>query len=119
MPILSKKILIIDDEPDVGNVLKHYLSARRFDVFISNSGEAGLKILEKEKVDLVLLDLVMHGMSGRVVAKIIKEKYPNTKIILVTAYPDEADLTSLNVPIDGCFIKPAGLEDLYNKLLAM
>jgi len=110
------KLLIVDDEPEVGNLLKHYLSAREYEVTVTFSGEEALKILEKQPIELVLLDILMHGMSGEKVAKIIRENYPKIKIVLVTAFPHLAEKIAKEVELAGCFIKPKGIEDIYQKL---
>ncbi|MFH0827125.1 MAG: response regulator [Candidatus Omnitrophota bacterium] len=110
------RLLIVDDEPEVGNLLKHYLSAREYEVTVTFSGEGALKILEKQPMDLILLDILMHGMSGEKVAKIVKEKYPDIKIVVVTAFPHLAEKIAREVELAGCFIKPEGIEDIYQKL---
>lgn len=110
------KILIVDDEPDVADTLRHILSLRRYAVTTAYRGEEALGILEKEKMDLIILDLMMHGIKGDEVAKIINKKYPDIKIIVVTAYPDAGRMLSQKVRLEGLFIKPFGIQDLCNKL---
>ena len=110
------RLLVVDDEPEVGNLLKHYLSSRDYEVTVAYSGEQALGILEKQKIDLILLDVLLHGMSGGEVAKIVKEKYPQIKIVLVTAFQAAADKIAQEVQLAGCFIKPKGLEDIYSRL---
>jgi two-component system response regulator HydG len=116
--MLNRKIrlLVVDDEPEVGNLLKHYLSAREYEVAVAYSGEEALKILEHQRMDMVLLDILMHGMSGEEVAKTVREKYPDIKIVVVTAFPILAEKIAQQVDLAGCFIKPKGIEDIYNKL---
>lgn len=113
------KILVVDDEPEVASTLKNFLSIKGFEVSEAASGETALRIMENKKFDLVLLDIVMHGIMGSAIAKTIKDKYPATKIIIVTAYPEEGINISKDVIIDGIFIKPFGLEALYDKLLSL
>lgn len=110
------RILMVDDEPDIGYFLKQYLSLRRFDVSIAKSAEEALQMLEKEPADIILLDLLMNGMSGMAAAKIIREKYPQSKIIIVTAHPLDAENVCRDVPVEGIYIKPLGIQDLYTKL---
>jgi len=114
-----KKILIVDDEPDIINCIKRFFSAKNFVARNATSGEEALRILESETFNIVLLDIMMHGINGDAVARIIKEKYPNTKIIIVTAHPEAGYRVSSNVVIDGVFIKPFCLEDIYAKLTAL
>lgn len=113
------KILVVDDEMEIANTIKHFLSVRGHKVTSAFSGEEALSILEKEKFDLILLDIMMHGINGTIVAKKVKDEHPGTKIFVVTAHPTEGMRLSQDVVLDGLFIKPMGIQDLYNKLMAM
>ena len=110
---------MVDDEPEIADTLKRCLSVRGYEVARAFSGEEALRTIADEKIDLVILDIMMHGIRGTDVAKIIKDKYPQTKIIVVTAYPDEGNRLSQEVHLEGLFIKPFGVQDFYNKLLAL
>jgi two-component system response regulator BaeR len=113
------KLLVVDDEPDVGHSLIRYLSIRRFQVSVAENADLALKIMEKDPADIVLLDLELKGTNGATIAKYIKDHYPLVKIIIVTAHPDEADALQLEIPLDGVYIKPMGIEDLFVKLSAL
>ncbi len=110
------KILIIDDESEVVNILTHSLSLKGYDAKGAYNGQDALCILQKEKVDLVLLDLSMPGLSGQDMVKIIKNKYPNVKIIIVTAFADEGQKLFQEKHLEGLFIKPMRLHDMHSKL---
>jgi DNA-binding NtrC family response regulator len=109
-------LLVVDDETEIGSILKRYLSVREYDVELAYNGESALKMLESRKFNVVLLDVLMHGLSGEVVAKIIKDKYPQTKLIVITAFADAAWRITREVDLDGCLIKPVVLEDIYSNL---
>ncbi len=113
------KILVVDDEPDVGQSLHRYLSVRRFQVTTAVNAEQAIKNMEKDPADIVLLDLELKGSNGSTAAKHIKEKYPQTKIIVVTAHPEEADALQHEIQVDGVYIKPMGIEDLFTRLSAL
>ncbi len=113
------KILVVDDDPEIADTLRHFLSVKGYDVTRAYRGEEALRILENKKVDLVLLDIMMHGIRGTMVAKAIRDRYPNVKIIVVTAYPEEGKKISKDIALEGLFIKPFGVQGLYNKLLAL
>ena len=81
-----KKILIIDDEPIVRTSCEKILMPEGYEVRVAENGEEGLGILEKEEFDLILLDLKMPGMDGVDVLKIIKERWPETRVIILTGY---------------------------------
>lgn len=110
------KILIVDDEPDVVETLKHFFSFRGYDVAGALGGNEVLGILEKERKDLILLDNVMPGLNGSEVVKIIKEKYPSTKVVMVTGYPKEGERIFNENLLDGLFLKPIRIQELYTKV---
>jgi len=112
------EILIVDDEPEIVHLLKYYLSSKGYNVVGALNGEEALSILEKEKPDLILLDLMMPGIKGTEVAKIVKEKYPNIKVIIVTGYPDESQNLLKDAKPDSIIVKPLKIQELYNKLSA-
>ena len=113
------KILVVDDESEIADTLKHFLSARGYEVTSAYSGEEALNILKHKSIDLVLLDIMMHGMRGTAIAKIIKDRYPQIKIIVVTAYPEEGRKVSRAIALDGLFFKPLGVQELYDKLIGL
>ncbi len=110
------RILVVDDEPEIVETLKHSLSNEGYEAIGAFTGEEALKILEKERADLVLLDIMMPGLKGTEVARIIKDKYPSVKIIVVTGYSSEAANLSKDTPLESVFIKPVNIQELYRKL---
>ena len=87
----KSKILVVDDEPEIVGILREFLAKKGYDVIDALSGEEALNILDREKTDLVLLDLMLPGLKGPEAARIIKNKYPTIKIVTLTAYPDMGD----------------------------
>src|SRR3989344_1097897 len=81
-----KKILIVDDEKDITTSVKMLLDNMGYSVTTVNSGKEALQALQKDKFDLVLLDMLMPEMSGDQVAKKIREnpKTKNQKIAFLT-----------------------------------
>jgi CheY-like chemotaxis protein len=82
------KVLIVDDEPEVGQVLGEFLESRGYDTVLANSGPAALDTLEREHPDLVLLDVMMPGMDGVAVLSRIVALHPSVPVIMVTANAD-------------------------------
>lgn len=111
------KILVVDDEPDIVESLKHFLSFRGFDVVGAYRGEDALNILDEENADAVLLDFMMPGLNGADTARIIKQKHPSVKIIMVTGRSKESENISKENILEAIFIKPLIVQDLYKKLL--
>ncbi len=87
----SKKILIVEDERAIARALELKLSHSGFNVKVVGNGEEALRILEKEKFDLVLLDLVMPKLDGFGVLKGLADKNIKTKIIVVSNLSQEED----------------------------
>jgi len=81
-----KKVLVIDDEAIIRTSSKRTLEPEGYDVKLAESGKAGIEFLEKESFDVILLDLKMPDMDGIEVLKVIMDKWPGTKVIIVTGY---------------------------------
>ena len=109
-------ILVVDDEPDVVCILRNFLARKGYTVSGASSGEKALEFLEKEGADLVLLDIIMPGLKGTEVAKIVREKYPNTKIVVATAFPRESEELSEDALMQAMVTKPFRLQELLKKL---
>ncbi len=87
------KILVVDDEPDIVNIVERILKKHGFETIGAYGGEETLNILKKEKPDLILLDIMMPGMDGWETARRIKEN-PETKdipIVFLTVRGEEED----------------------------
>ena len=84
-----EKILVIDDEVEVCNALKEYLSLKEYEVETALDGSTALKKVEEFKPHIVLLDVIMPGMGGIEVLKEIRSINPQIGIIMVTAVIDE------------------------------
>ena len=78
------KVLHVDDEPDVLDLVRHILEKEGMDVISVESGEECLKKLKAGKVDLVLLDIMMPNMSGWEVLKEIHQRHKGTRVIFLT-----------------------------------
>jgi len=80
------RILVIDDEGGIRESLEVLLSLEGYSVKTAPDGEQGLRMLEMESFDLVLLDLALPGQSGLDLLPQIKERQPETPVIMITAY---------------------------------
>jgi DNA-binding NtrC family response regulator len=83
---MNKTILIVDDEKDLCTILSDSLSRDRYRVVTAFNGKMGLQLVEKEKPDLILLDIKMPGMDGIEVLRKIKKMKKEIVVIMFTAY---------------------------------
>lgn len=99
-------VLICDDEKDIVNALRIYLEAADYMVFGVGNGAEALEIIGSEKIDLILLDIMMPVMDGLTALSAIREK-SNVPIILITAKSEDYDkVLGLNVGADDYITKP-------------
>jgi len=82
-------ILIAEDEPALRSLLQKLLNSAGYQVLIASDGKKALEIADQHKrnIDLLLSDVVMPEMSGMELAKTLKSKFPDIRIILTSAYP--------------------------------
>lgn len=80
------RILVVDDEEVVRLCLDRTLSSEHCEVATVPTGNAALELLERRPFDVILLDLRMPGLQGMEVLKTIKEKWPDSEVIIVTGY---------------------------------
>ncbi len=85
---VREEILIVDDEPYICDLLERWLSAEGFPCICANSGETALNLLAGKKVDLVISDISMPGMSGIDLLKAVKTIHVDSAVIMVTAIDD-------------------------------
>jgi two-component system capsular synthesis sensor histidine kinase RcsC len=105
--------LVIDDDANVRNVLSLALSFMGHDVAVADCGNEGLNLFLKSSFDLVLTDLDMPGMDGWNLAFCIKEKSPNTPVVLITGKERGAVLEKAkDSSADFAIFKPFRLENI-------
>ncbi|MFH1868628.1 MAG: acyl carrier protein [Candidatus Omnitrophota bacterium] len=112
----SKNILIVDDERGLVQALESFFKTKGHNVHTAHTGKDALDLLKKQGVDLMILDLNMPGVSGAEIAKVSKEKYPRTKILILTAYAQEHKKKLLSVEVEEVITKPFGMIMLVNKV---
>jgi two-component system alkaline phosphatase synthesis response regulator PhoP len=106
MDATTKKILVVDDEPQIVKVVKAYLEKAGFSVVNAADGSAALAVFQHEKPDLVILDLNLPGLDGLEVCRTIR-RTSDVPVMMLTARVEETDiLIGLELGADDYVIKP-------------
>jgi len=105
----DETILIVDDEPSLRELLEEILQTHGYRVIAAENGKQALDILQQEKVDLVISDVIMPGMDGYELSQKVRDKYPSIKIQLASGFSDDRHMKAnehdlhasiLNKPFD-------------------
>lgn len=118
---MGKKILIIEDEKELCELLRIRFENIKLKVVIANDGQAGLKAAEKEKPDLIILDLMLPKLSGEEVCKAIRklkdEKLSRVPIVILTAKNTETEqVVGRIIGADAYITKPFDAADLLETM---
>ncbi len=106
MSEMSKKIFVVDDEPQIVKVLKAYLEKAGFQVVTASDGKAAWLTFQREKPDFMILDLNLPGMDGLDICRAVRRE-SNIPILMLTARVEEADrLIGLELGADDYVVKP-------------
>ncbi|MDD5680281.1 MAG: response regulator [Candidatus Omnitrophica bacterium] len=113
-----KKILLVDDEADVCNFMMRFFEERNFEAFSATSGNEALRILEKDRPDIILLDIKMKDRDGMEILKEIKNINKDAKVVMVTCVDDtEAMKRAKDLGAAAYITKPLVLSDLMEIVL--
>jgi len=115
---MDYKVLVVDDEASIVNIISYNLKKEGYQVITAADGEQGYELAMEEKPDLVLLDIMMPKMDGYEVCRKIREK-SNMPIIMLTARADEVDkVLGLEMGADDYVTKPFGSGELIARVKA-
>lgn len=116
---MSKKVLVIDDDPDLGKLIEAILSPIDMKVYLACSGKEGLKKAYEIHPDLIVLDVMMPGMNGFDACTRLREM-ASTPILMLTARAAPADmLHGFNVGVDDYLRKPFNKDELIARIHAL
>lgn len=116
------KILIVEDEKDIIELVQYNLEREGFHVVAASSGETAINLLDKESPDLIVLDLMLPGMDGLEVCRLVKEdpKSKNIPLIFLTAKGEESDVVvGLQLGADDYIAKPFSPKILIARIKAL
>lgn len=113
------RVLIIDDEPPIRRLLRTSLSAQNYSVLEAEDGESGLVLLQRNTVDVVVLDLGLPGIGGLEVLKRLRETGSSVPVIVLSSRDDEGGkVSALDLGADDYVTKPFGMEELLARIRA-
>src|SRR5438552_5501474 len=114
-----KKILIIEDEATIAQLIRLYLEQANYQVLTAGDGVAGLELHARERPDLVILDLMLPVMDGMEVCRRIRA-WANTPILMLTARQGEEDrIAGLELGADDYLVKPFSPRELVSRVKAI
>ena len=115
----KEKILVVDDEEDILELVKFNLTKEGYKTMLATTGEQALEITQNNQIDLVVLDLMLPGIDGLEVTRIIRNN-PETQtipIVMLTAKGDESDIiTGLELGANDYISKPFSLKELIARI---
>ena len=113
-----RKIMVVDNEPDIVDLTRTVLELGGYQVVTAYSGEECLRLLEKENIDLVLLDIMMPGMSGWDVFNRINKKTPEVRVAFMSVLEisDKRKQVLLEEGLADYIMKPFDKETLLNRV---
>ncbi|MCR4430072.1 MAG: response regulator transcription factor [Tepidanaerobacteraceae bacterium] len=118
----KEKILVVDDEPHIVELVRFNLEAGGFKVFEAVDGQKAIELAQSEKPDLILLDLMLPGIDGLEVCRILRQQKPtqDIPIIMLTAKSEEIDkVLGLEMGADDYITKPFSPRELTARVKAV
>lgn len=116
----TDKILVVDDDARIRDLLRRYLSQENFDVVVAEDGKALDRLLLREAVDLIVLDLMMPGEDGLSICRRLRAANDRTPIIMLTAKSEDVDrIVGLEVGADDYLGKPFNPRELLARMRAV
>ena len=116
---MSKRILIVEDEKNIIDILSFNLSREGYDTIEALDGKTGLQLALEQDPDLILLDLMLPGMNGFDVCRSLREQGRTTPVIMLTAREEETDkVMGLELGADDYITKPFSMRELLARVKA-
>ena len=116
---MHTKILIVEDDPNLLETLKYNLCKEGYDVIMADNGTEAIEIARTENPDLIILDLMLPGINGLEVCRVLRQKM-TMPILMLTAKSEEVDkIVGLEIGADDYMTKPFSMRELQARIRAM
>ena len=116
----KKNVLIVEDDPNLGQILSEYLNIKGYNTTLSKDGEEGFSAYKNQTFDLCILDIMMPKKDGFTLAKEIRAIDKKTPIIFLTAKSMKEDtIQGLKIGADDFMTKPFSMEELILRMQAV
>jgi DNA-binding response OmpR family regulator len=116
---MSEKILVVEDEPTLVETLAYNLNRQGYTVVTATDGHAALAVARREQPDLIVLDVMLPGLDGFEVCRILRQEM-NVPILMLTARTDEVDrVVGLEMGADDYLTKPFSMRELLARVKAL
>jgi two-component system alkaline phosphatase synthesis response regulator PhoP len=122
MSAVKQKILIVDDEPDILELIEYNLKKEGYQVFLANNGQEGITVAKKVHPDLIILDIMMPKMDGIEACRLMRAipEFKSTFMVFLTARSEEySELAGFNVGADDYIAKPIKPRALVSRINAI
>ncbi|MDR6781720.1 two-component system alkaline phosphatase synthesis response regulator PhoP [Pedobacter africanus] len=122
MSTVKQKILIVDDEPDILELIEYNLKKEGYQVFLAGNGQEGITIAKKVHPDLIILDIMMPKMDGIEACRLMRAipEFKNTFMVFLTARSEEySEIAGFNVGADDYIAKPIKPRALVSRINAI
>jgi len=118
--MMIPNILLVEDDPNLGFILKEYLDMKGYSVDLCSNGEEGWEKFNDEKYDICLLDVMMPKMDGFSLIRLIRQKDQNVPVIFITARSMSQDkIEGFKLGADDYLTKPISMEELQVRIDAI
>ncbi|WP_338553328.1 response regulator transcription factor [Paenibacillus sp. KS-LC4] len=113
-------VMLVDDDPDIRELMHAQLSSEGFQTIQASHGKEAMRLLRKQKADLVVLDVMMPFMDGWELCKFVKEEYPNVPVLMVTAKREiNQKIKAFGLGTDDYMVKPFEPYELVLRVRAL
>ncbi|WP_256005758.1 MULTISPECIES: response regulator transcription factor [Pedobacter] len=122
MSVVKQKILIVDDEPDILELIEYNLKKEGYQVFTAGNGQEGITVAKKVNPDLIILDIMMPKMDGIEACRLMRAipEFKNTFMVFLTARSEEySEIAGFNVGADDYIAKPIKPRALVSRINAI